>query len=236
MEVSWVSSDRTHCPKPRNSPLAARRVLRHQGRRLNGALRSPVPPRGIDMSEVTRVPLQPIEKGSVLKIWLGVLVALLIGLGVAWAMHPRGLSVETLAEGKGESPTASDVVLINYVGRLASGKEFDRGEKAVIPLESVMPGFRDGLQKMKKGGKYRLEIPSNLAYGDKAQPDPRTGEVVIPANSDLVFEIELLNFMTSQQFQAMQQMLQMQGGPGGSGGPGGAPGESMPPLPPATQP
>ena len=179
------------------------------------------------MSEVTRVPLQPIEKGSVLKIWLGVIVALLVGIGVAWAVHPRGLSVETISEGKGESPTVSDVVLINYVGRLANGKEFDRGEKAVSPLESVVPGFRDGIQKMKKGGKYRLSIPSNLAYGSKAQPDPRTGEVVIPANSDLVFEVELINFMSMQQFQAMQQMLQMQqmqgmGGEGHGGAPGGA--------------
>lgn len=182
------------------------------------------------MSEITRVPLQPIEKGSVLKIWLGVLVALLIGVGTAWAIHPRGLSVETIKEGTGASPSATDVVLVNYVGRLASGKEFDRGEKAVIPLESVVPGFSQGLQKMKEGGKYRLEIPSNLAYGDKAQPDPRTGEVVIPANSDIVFEIELVKFMSAQQFQQMQQMLQMQQMPGGPGGPGG---EAMPPLPPS---
>lgn len=174
------------------------------------------------MSEVTRVPLQPIEKGSVLKIWLGFIVALLIGVGVAWAVHPRGLKVEAIAEGTGASPTASDVVLVNYVGRLASGKEFDRGDKAVIPLESVVPGFRDGLRQMKKGGKYRLEIPANLAYGDRAQPDPRTGEVVIPANSDLVFEVELINFMSMQQFQAMQQMLQMQQMQG-MGGEHGAP-------------
>ncbi len=171
------------------------------------------------MSEVTRVPLQPIEKGSVLKIWLGVLVALLIGAAAAMAALPRALSVEAISEGTGASPTASDVVLVNYVGRLANGKEFDRGEKAVIPLESVVPGFRDGLRQMKKGGKYRLEIPANLAYGDRAQPDPRTGEVVIPANSDLVFEVELINFMSMQQFQAMQQMMQMQQmqGMGGEG-------------------
>ena len=178
------------------------------------------------MSEVTRVPLQPIEKGSVLKIWLGVIVALLVGVGIALATVPRGLNVETINEGTGQNPTVADVVMINYVGRLASGKEFDRGEKAVIPLESVVPGFRDGLLKMKKGGKYRLEIPSNLAYGAKSQSDPRTGEVVIPANSDLVFEVELINFMSMQQFQAMQmlQMQQMQG----MGGPGGGPGGEAP--------
>ena len=180
------------------------------------------------MSEVTRVPLQPIEKRSVLKIWLGVIVALLIGIGVALAAVPRGLEVETLAEGSGGTPGASDVVLINYVGRLANGKEFDRGEKAVIPLESVVPGFRDGLRQMKKGGKYRLEIPSNLAYGSRAQPDPRTGEDVIPANSDLVFEVELINFMSAQQFQAMQQMIQMQQMQGMGGE---APGRGAPPAP-----
>ena len=175
------------------------------------------------MSEVTRVPLQPIEKGSVLKIWLGVVVALLVGIGAAWAMHPRGLTVETLTEGAGEMPGATDVVLVNYVGRLANGKEFDRGEKAVIPLESVVPGFRDGLMKMKKGGKYRLEIPSNLAYGEEDQRDPRTGEVAIPGGSDIVFEVELVNFMNNQQFQAMQQMMQMQQMQGMGGPEGGAP-------------
>lgn len=181
------------------------------------------------MSEVTRVPLQPIEKGSIGMIWLGVIIALLVGIGAAWALHPRGVTVEELSAGKGASPTATDVVLVNYVGRLESGKEFDRGEKVAIPLESVVPGFRDGLIKMKEGGKYRLEIPSQLAYGDKATPDPRTGEVAIPANSDLVFEVELLKFMTSQQFQMLQmQMQQMQGMGGGPGGPGG---ESAPPMP-----
>jgi len=189
------------------------------------------------MSEVTRVPLQPIEKGSVGKIWLGVAAALLIGIGGAWAVHPRGLRVETISEGSGEMPGATDVVLVNYVGKLANGKEFDRGEKAVIPLESVVPGFRKGLMQMKKGGKYRLEIPSSEAYGDQDQRDPRTGEVAIPANSDIVFEVELTNFMSAQQFQAMQQMMQMQqmgqGGPGGPGGPAGPEGMGEVPPPPA---
>jgi len=186
------------------------------------------------MSEVTRVPLQPIEKGSVGKIWLGVAAALLIGIGGAWAVHPRGLRVETISEGSGEMPGATDVVLVNYVGKLANGKEFDRGEKAVIPLESVVPGFREGLMQMKKGGKYRLEIPSAEAYGDQDQRDPRTGEVAIPANSDIVFEVELTNFMSAQQFQAMQQMMQMQQmGQGGPGGPGGPEGMGEVPPPPA---
>ena len=167
------------------------------------------------MSEVTRVPLQPIEKGSVLKIWLGVLVALLLGAAAAMAALPRALSVEAISEGTGASPTASDVVLVNYVGRLASGKEFDRGEKAVIPLESVVPGFRDGLRQMKKGGKYRLEIPADKAYG----ATPPAGSP-IPANADLVFEVELVDFMSRADFearmQAMQQMLQqMQQGAAG---------------------
>jgi FKBP-type peptidyl-prolyl cis-trans isomerase FkpA len=90
----------------------------------------------------------------------------------------------------------------------------------VIPLVSVVPGFRKGLMQMQKGGKYRLEIPSAEAYGNQDQRDPRTGEVAIPANSDIVFEVELTNFMSAQQFQAMQQMMQ-QMGPGGPGAPEG---------------
>ncbi len=185
------------------------------------------------MSEITRVPLQPVAKGSITKIWLGVIIALLIGSGVAYATRYKGVVVETLTAGSGASPTKSDVALINYVGRLASGKEFDRGERAVLPLETVIPGFSEGLGKMQKGGKYVLNIPAEKGYGAEEKRNPQTGEVVIPANSDLVFEIELIDYKSAaeleQQRALMQQMQQMQGGAGGAA-PGGAP---MPmPMPP----
>lgn len=185
------------------------------------------------MSEITRVPLQPVAKGSVGKIWLGVIAAVVLGSGVAYGTRYKGVEIETVKAGTGASPTKSDVALINYVGRLANGKEFDRGEKAVLPLETVITGFSEGLSKMQKGGKYVLEIPSEKAYGADEKRNPQTGEVVIPANSDLVFEIELIDYKSAaeleQQRMMLEQMQKMQGGAGN--GAGAAPGAMPMPMP-----
>ncbi|MCW1383965.1 FKBP-type peptidyl-prolyl cis-trans isomerase [Novosphingobium sp. KCTC 2891] len=180
------------------------------------------------MSEITRVPLQPVAKGSLSKIWLGVIVAVLLGAGVAWAARYHGLVVDTIKAGQGASPTAADVVLINYAGHLPNGKEFDHGERVAMPVEGVIPGFSQGLQKMQRGGKYRLEIPAAMAYGAQEQKNQTTGEVVIPANSDLVFDVELVDFKSAaeleQQRQMLQQMQQQMQGGAPHGMPGAAPG------------
>jgi FKBP-type peptidyl-prolyl cis-trans isomerase FkpA len=93
-----------------------------------------------------------------------------------------------------------------------------------MALNEVIPGFSKALVKMQRGGKYEVEIPAKLAYGDKA-----VGQ--IPANTDLNFQIELLDFKSraeiEQQQRLMQQLQQMQGGaPGGV--PGGIPGGAVP--------
>ena len=187
------------------------------------------------MAEIHRVPLLPIARGSLTKLWLGVAVALLIGGGLAYAQRTQGVEVETLTAGSGPMPTAEDVVLINYTGKLTNGTEFDKGQRAPLSLDAVVPGFAEGLTRMQKGGKYRLTIPSDKGYGAEEKRNPQTGQVVLPANSDLVFEVELLDFRSKaeimQQQQMLQQMQQMQGGgPGGApGGPGGPP--PMPPMP-----
>ena len=72
--------------------------------------------------------------------------------------------------------------------------EFDKGEKVAMPVEGVIPGFSQGLQKMQRGGKYKLIIPAAMAYGAEEKKNPASGEVVIPANSDLVFDVELVDF------------------------------------------
>ncbi|MFV0644447.1 MAG: FKBP-type peptidyl-prolyl cis-trans isomerase [Sphingomonadaceae bacterium] len=166
------------------------------------------------MTEITRVPLQPVEKGSLTKIWLGVLIALLVGAGIAYASVPKTVTVTEIVAGKGPSPTAADVVLVNYTGKLADGTVFDQGQQTPLPLEGMIPGFAEGLQQMNKGGKYTLFIPAEKAYGSEARGP-------IPANSDLTFEIELLDFVNGQEFQQrmqamqqMQQMMQQQGQPG----------------------
>ncbi|WP_435202987.1 FKBP-type peptidyl-prolyl cis-trans isomerase [Qipengyuania sp. 902] len=174
------------------------------------------------MTEITRVPLQPISKGSLTKLWIGVIIAVLLGAGLAWAAVPKGVSVETVTEGTGDSPQVGDVVFVNYVGKLTDGTEFDRSQPLPIPpglfpdgnpllLQegAIIDGFIEGLTQMKKGGEYVLTIPADQAYG--AEPPPGSP---IPANADLVFEVEVVDFMSEEDFQAraaaMQQMMQQQ--------------------------
>jgi FKBP-type peptidyl-prolyl cis-trans isomerase FkpA len=172
------------------------------------------------MTEITRVPLQPIGKGSIGKLWLGVAAAAALGAGLAWATIPASVKVITERAGSGPSPTAEDVVLINYKGMLADGKVFDQGQKAPLQVSGVIPGFTKALEQMQRGGKYKVHIPASLGYGPKA-----TGP--IPANSDLDFEIELIDFRSlaeiQQQQQMMQQMQQQMQGQGAQPGAAGAP-------------
>ncbi|MCB2075053.1 MAG: FKBP-type peptidyl-prolyl cis-trans isomerase [Novosphingobium sp.] len=173
------------------------------------------------MTEITRVPLQPIAKGALTKLWIGVAAVALAAGGIAWAALPKSVDVETLSEGSGAYPSADDVALINYKGTLPDGKVFDEGKQAVFPLSEVVPGFTKALEQMQRGGKYKVEIPSELAYGDRQMGD-------IPPNTDLTFEIELIDFVSradyEQQMRMMQQLQQMQGGSPPHGG--------MPPGPP----
>jgi FKBP-type peptidyl-prolyl cis-trans isomerase FkpA len=191
------------------------------------------------MTEITRVPLQPITRGSLTKLWLGIAVVALLGAGVAYATMPPSVDVETITPGTGESPTREDVALINYKGTLPDGKVFDQGKQAVLPLAEVVPGFTKALEQMQRGGKYKVHIPSALGYGDKASGP-------IPANTDLDFEIELLDFKSraeiEQQQRIMQQLQQMQGagapgvsGPGAAGAPAGVPEGAIPQSVPPTQ-
>jgi FKBP-type peptidyl-prolyl cis-trans isomerase FklB len=100
-----------------------------------------------------------------------------------------GLQYEVLAEGTGKKPKATDNVEVHYEGKLTDGTVFDssvaRGQPASFRLDQVIPGWTEGVQLMKEGGKTRFAIPSNLAYGEM-------GAGTIPPNSVLIFEVELL--------------------------------------------
>ena len=140
------------------------------------------------MAEVTRVPLQPIGKGILTKLWIGIAIAVLLAAGVAWASRYEGVTVDTLAAGEGPSPSMDDIVLVNYEGRLPDGTVFDSGEQAAMPVGGVVPGFADALTRMQTGGRYVVNIPADLAYGDEG-----AGGGVIPPGSDLEFRLTVRN-------------------------------------------
>lgn len=100
-----------------------------------------------------------------------------------------GLQYKHTTEGKGVSPDANDKVTVHYHGTLIDGTVFDssvdRGQPATFGLNQVIPGWTEGLQLMKEGGKTTFFIPSELAYKDRAQGK-------IGANSALIFEVELI--------------------------------------------
>ena len=103
-----------------------------------------------------------------------------------------GLQYKIISDGTGESPKAGDDVQVKYTGRLIDGTVFDStdkrgGEPARFKVGQVIPGWTEALQLMKKGSKWELYIPSQLAYGERA-----TGS--IPQNSTLIFEVELVDF------------------------------------------
>jgi len=101
-----------------------------------------------------------------------------------------GLLYLVIEPGKGESPKATDKVKVNYRGTLTNGTEFDssykRGEPAEFPVNGVIKGWTEALQLMKPGAKWKLVIPSDLAYG------PRGAGQMIGPDETLVFEVELL--------------------------------------------
>jgi FKBP-type peptidyl-prolyl cis-trans isomerase len=102
-----------------------------------------------------------------------------------------GLKYQVLKQGTGTaSPKATDTVKVHYHGTLLNGTVFDssvqRGQPISFPLNQVIPGWTEGLQLMKVGDKFKFEIPGGLAYGENS-PSP-----LIPPNSTLVFEVELL--------------------------------------------
>lgn len=104
---------------------------------------------------------------------------------------PSGLQYKVVVEGTGKTPTVKDTVTTHYRGMLIDGTEFDnsykRGEPATFPVTGVIAGWTEALQLMKAGSKWKLYIPSNLAYGDRG-----AGQLIGPG-ATLIFDIELIS-------------------------------------------
>lgn len=115
------------------------------------------------------------------------------------AKTASGLGYSILRSATGNKPAETDVVLVNYIGYLAStGAVFDQGMQVAFPVNGVIPGFSAGLQMLSKLGIARFCIPASMGYGT-----PGAGP--IPADADLVFQVELIDFKTAAEVEAMRK-------------------------------
>ena len=145
----------------------------------------------------TQVPLHPLKRGSMLKLWLGFALLVAAAAALAWVgagsmrgeTSSTGVQIRTLDPGKGDLIKVTDGAVIDYEGRLADGTVFDstagRGPAGMIPGQ-VIPGFGEALQKMREGGRYTIRIPPALGYGEAGAGDGK-----IPPNSELIFDIQV---------------------------------------------
>ena len=151
--------------------------------------------RASDLRSVARLATQATT--GISRVAEGVHQSVLGTLGLPGDAEPgrtrglTGLVYQSLREGTGPSPKASDTVRVHYRGTFPeSGKEFDsslaRGEPIEFPLKGVIPCWTEGVQKMKVGGKAKLTCPASIAYGSRGAGS------AIPPNATLNFEVELL--------------------------------------------
>jgi len=180
------------------------------------------------MAEVTRVPLQPIASGSLSRLWIGLVVlAVLAALAALWTPRPAVVEVEELSAGTGAFPSETDVVFVNYTGTLDDGTVFDESQSpgwpvpGILPdatpmaLDQVVPGFREAILKMQRGGSYKIKIPAEKAYGDAPPPESK-----VPPGADLNFDVTVIEFMTreeaEQRYAAMISALGQMENPNGA--------------------
>jgi FKBP-type peptidyl-prolyl cis-trans isomerase FkpA len=197
------------------------------------------------MAEVTAAPIRPVRRGTLVKLWLGLIILCLAAAALAWIgtrplqeiALPSGARYRVVREGHGAPMAQADIAALHYklhVDRLeapAIQSSEERGEPLVTSVQEVFPGFADALTHMRAGGRYLLWLPPGTHVTGPAPP----GAPFTPQNT-LVFEIDILQIgrgMAAQrQMQMMQQMMQQQqqqqqggaaGAPPGAAGEGAAP-------------
>ncbi len=197
------------------------------------------------MSTVTAVPLRPVKRSYLVYLWVGIILACIAAFALARQSDdfmtrnarakgvmttPSGLQYKVIQPGQpgAAKPTDADVALINYEGKLLNGTTFDKSQQPTpMPVSAVVPGFSEALKLMPKGAKYRVWIKPELGYGAQEKGP-------IPANSTLVFDIDLIDFLPEAVVRQMQAQVQAQQGMPGGGMPGGGalpPGMTPPDAP-----
>lgn len=165
---------------------------------------------------VSQVPLRPLRRGALAKLWLGLLLLVAAALLLAWTgagalrgeTTASGLVFRTIQAGEGPLIKPVDGVLIDYEGRLEDGTVFDASGGQPVPMIAgqVIPGFAEALQKMQKGGRYTIRIPGEHAYG--ANPPPNSP---IPPNAPLEFDVHVVQVVPDA---ALMQQAPAGGQPG----------------------
>ena len=187
------------------------------------------------MSAVTAVPIRPLAKGTVLKLWLALLVLCVAGAALAWVGTSRlqivttetGVRFQTIVAGDGPTVTPADLVAMRYRPTKLDGTEIEdsdqTGQPFVASTDRVFPGFGEAMQLMQAGGRYRIWIPP----GQHVQ-GPMPPGAPFSAEDTLVFDIRVLQIAPGMA--AMQNMM----GPPGAPPPGA---EGLPPgaLPPGAE-
>ena len=184
------------------------------------------------MSSVTAVPLQPLSRGTVAKLWIGLLIVVLLGIGLAW-IGTASQQITTTAsdvryrvvdEGEGEKMTPADLAFVNTELRGPDGRVLqpDQGQPQPLTLQSSPPWLAEIVAEMRQGGAYQLFVPATTLTNGAPLP-PESG---IQAGDRVELRIRVAQI--ARGMAAMQQMMGGPGGPRGPAGPGGAEGPSGP--------
>ncbi len=181
------------------------------------------------MSAVTAVPLRPLAKGSLLKLWVALGLLVLVAAGLAWwgttglqrYTMPSGVQYQVIREGSGELISSADIVAVQFVGRHQNGEVFADTRREQQPLQATtdnfLPGVGEGLKLMRKGSVYRFWVPPAVwrrQAGANAPFDP---------DETLTFDVQVADVQFGaaaqqriQQMQELQRQMQRGARPGGN--------------------
>jgi len=159
---------------------------------------------------------RPAHRGRAVALWLGFLIVIAAGIGLAWigagSLRPivtaSGLQFRTIKSGTGDPITRADAALLDYILTADDGTVIDssdaHGGAQPFAMEQVFPGFAEAMTRMKEGGEYRFSMPQSLAFGEGGAPPG------FPKGSKLNFEVRVRKIARGGAALIRQQMEQQQ--------------------------